>query len=601
MADYYTLLTTAGIAYETACKASGAPIKLSQMSIGDGNGAVYNPDATAKALKREVWRGDINSLLQDSSNSSWLVAEVSIPDDVGGWYVREAGIWTDTGILYAIVKVPESYKPVQATSGSGKEFYLRSIFQTSNASSVTLVVDSTIVKATRAWVTDYVAAELAKLDAKQSVRAATTAAITLSGAQTVDGVALVAGDLVLVKDQAAGKDNGLYTVANGAWTRAASADISAEVTPGMWVPVEEGTANGDSIWQLTTDAPIVLGTTALKFEAVSGPTGVSVGTYSRVTVDKRGRVTAGTNPTTLDGLGITLATQDQAEAGTDNAAPMTALRVFQAIAKKIGQATETVFGWLKIATAQQVADGTDDATAVTPKKLKTALSVKAPINAPTFTEKVTVNGQLVLSNASEDTPEIVWSAPSRAVYADLYNATWRMFHYTASNGVTDYPIQIDLVNKQATFNGNVNALGYVYAGNGTGVLSTDGNIYGSMWGGWLSNYLGNVKTTQAKAWASWNGVATTPVIYGSFNILSIVDNGTGDFTFNLITPLADTNYSVVGGGSNTGSEVLVNSIMEYTGAARATTYVRLLTYIINDGLTARKSDRTWNNFVLFGN
>lgn len=155
MADYYTLLTNAGIAYETACKAAGVPIKLAQISVGDGNGAVYNPDANAKALKREVWRGPLNALFQDEKNANWLMAEVTIPSDVGGWYVREAGLWTDTGILYAIVKYPESYKPVLATSGSGKEFYIRSIFETSNASIVTLLIDDTVVKATRAWVMDY--------------------------------------------------------------------------------------------------------------------------------------------------------------------------------------------------------------------------------------------------------------------------------------------------------------------------------------------------------------------------------------------------------------------------------------------------------------
>ncbi|MCS4246785.1 phage tail protein [Pseudomonas sp. BIGb0164] len=162
MADYYTLLTNAGIAYETACKAAGVPIKLAQISVGDGNGAVYNPDANAKALKREVWRGPLNALFQDEKNANWLMAEVTIPSDVGGWYVREAGLWTDTGILYAIVKYPESYKPVLATSGSGKEFYIRSIFETSNASIVTLLIDDTVVKATRAWVMDYLSAQLAK-------------------------------------------------------------------------------------------------------------------------------------------------------------------------------------------------------------------------------------------------------------------------------------------------------------------------------------------------------------------------------------------------------------------------------------------------------
>jgi phage-related tail fiber protein len=304
MADYYTLLTNAGIAYETACKAVGTPIKLSQISVGDGGGAVYNPAATATALKREVWRGPLNALFQDEKNPSWLLAEVTIPPDVGGWYVREAGIWTDTGILYAIVKYPESFKPVLATSGSGKEFYIRSIFETSNAALVTLLIDDTVVKATRAWVMSYLAEELGKLDGKQSVRVAATANVVLNGAQQIDDVAAVAGDRVLLPKQTLAKDNGLWVVANGDWVRASDASTSAKVAPGLAVIVEEGAVNGDSLWHLTTNGPITLGTTALAFEMLAGRTGIQPGTYKSLTVDKYGRATGGSNPETLAGFGI---------------------------------------------------------------------------------------------------------------------------------------------------------------------------------------------------------------------------------------------------------------------------------------------------------
>jgi phage-related tail fiber protein len=304
MADYYTLLTNAGIAYETACKATGTPIKLSQISVGDGGGAVYNPAATATALKREVWRGPLNALFQDENNPSWLLAEVTIPPEVGGWYVREAGIWTDTGILYAIVKYPESFKPVLATSGSGKEFYIRSIFETSNAALVTLLIDDAVVKATRAWVMSYLAEELGKLDGKQSVRVAATGNVVLNGAQQIDGVAVVAGDRVLLPNQTLAKDNGLWVVSNGDWMRASDASTSAKVTPALTVMVEEGTVNGDSLWHLTTNGPITLGTTALTFEMLAGRTGIQPGTYKSLTVDKYGRATGGSNPETLAGFGI---------------------------------------------------------------------------------------------------------------------------------------------------------------------------------------------------------------------------------------------------------------------------------------------------------
>ena len=123
----------------------------------------------------------------------------------------------------------------------------------------------------------YVDATKQGLDVKDSVRAATTANITLSGTQTIDGVALVAGDRVLVKDQTTGSQNGIYVVAAGAWTRTSDADTSAEVTPGMFTFVEEGTINADSGWVLTTNAAITLNTTALSFTQFSGAGSISAG------------------------------------------------------------------------------------------------------------------------------------------------------------------------------------------------------------------------------------------------------------------------------------------------------------------------------------
>ena len=110
------------------------------------------------------------------------------------------------------------------------------------------------------------------LDIKDSVRAATTANITLSGTQTIDGVALVAGDRVLVKNQTTASANGIYVVATGAWARATDADNTpgSEVHGGMFCFVTEGAANADSGWVLTTNDPVTLGTTNLAFTQFSG-------------------------------------------------------------------------------------------------------------------------------------------------------------------------------------------------------------------------------------------------------------------------------------------------------------------------------------------
>lgn len=146
---------------------------------------------------------------------------------------------------------------------------------------------------------------IAASDIKRTVQCATTGPIALSGLQTIDGVALTAGKRVLVKDQASAAQNWIYTVAAGAWVRALDANEGTECTPGHLIIVESGTANAGSVWQLSNTVAPVLGTTALNFVRVLGKTGVAAGTYRQVDVDNMGRVTGGTNPTTLAAYGIT--------------------------------------------------------------------------------------------------------------------------------------------------------------------------------------------------------------------------------------------------------------------------------------------------------
>ncbi|NBU33475.1 hypothetical protein EBZ38_11465 [bacterium] len=123
----------------------------------------------------------------------------------------------------------------------------------------------------------YVDAIRSGLDVKQSVRVATTGNITLSGVQTIDGVSVVAGDRVLVKDQNSYAQNGIYDVAVGNWSRSSDSDSANEVTAGMFTFVEEGSANADSGWVLTTNNPISLDTTGLVFTQFSGAGQITAG------------------------------------------------------------------------------------------------------------------------------------------------------------------------------------------------------------------------------------------------------------------------------------------------------------------------------------
>lgn len=198
----------------------------------------------------------------------------------------------------------------------------------------------------------YVDSLAAGLDVKASVRAATTAAVTLSGLQTVDGVALAGGDRVLVKNQAAAAANGLYVAGTGAWTRTGDADLWSEM-PGAFVFVEQGTVNADTGWVCTADAGGTLGTTAIGWSQFTGvgtlvagagivvtgnqvalaATAVTAGSYGSAgsvatfTVDAQGRLTAaGSAAIAIDAGAIATGTLATARLGSGTASASTFLR-----------------------------------------------------------------------------------------------------------------------------------------------------------------------------------------------------------------------------------------------------------------------------------
>lgn len=303
--QFFAILTDIGRAKQANATALGTTWTFAQMAVGDANGTEPIPNSSQTKLINERRRAPLNQVKVDPANANVIIAEQIIPESVGGWWVRELGLYDAAGDMVAVANCAPTFKPLLA-QGSGRTQVIRINLIVSNTANIELKIDPSVVLATREYVDLAVTEVMSRLDFKHSVLVATTANIVLSGIQTVDGVLLAADSRVLVKDQAQAKDNGIYVVpAAGAWKRAQDADASVEVTPGLFVTVEKGTANGDSVWQLVTDAPIVLGTTALTFEVVAGRTGIVAGTYRSLSVDKLGRVIAGTNPTTLAGAGIT--------------------------------------------------------------------------------------------------------------------------------------------------------------------------------------------------------------------------------------------------------------------------------------------------------
>lgn len=169
---YFGIVTRIGHGLITAALASGTTVHLTHVALGDGGGAPVAPTEDMLALVNEVHRAPINTLAQDAQNPALMWAEVVLPSNVGGWYVREAGILDDAGNLVAVAATPESYKP-ELAEGSGSEFVLKLPLVLTNTDAVTLKIDPTVVLASR----EHVAAMVAAHDEDGTAHAALRAAI----------------------------------------------------------------------------------------------------------------------------------------------------------------------------------------------------------------------------------------------------------------------------------------------------------------------------------------------------------------------------------------------------------------------------------------
>ena len=151
--EFFTILTAAGKTQIASALAEQKQIRLQTMVVGDGNGKYIEPTEIQTKVVHEVWRGQLNTLKIAPDNPAWVIAEAIIPEEVGGWYVREVGLLDTDGTLVAIGKFPETYKP-QLPAGASKQIVIRAVMEVTNADVVTLLIDPSVVMATREYVDD---------------------------------------------------------------------------------------------------------------------------------------------------------------------------------------------------------------------------------------------------------------------------------------------------------------------------------------------------------------------------------------------------------------------------------------------------------------
>jgi phage-related tail fiber protein len=207
MGNFYTLLTSTGINAIMAARASNSEVKLTKIAVGDGD---IIPSQDMTALKSEKHRFNINSIIQDIDNPNYLIVEGVIPSNVGGFYVSEVAIYTDQNTLFAIGSLPKTYKPL-LEEGSAKDLTIKIFLEVTNADSVTLKVDDTVVLATRKFVLSelkkyalingdetkrFKVADAVELNEAINKKQFDDNAVKLTGNQTIAGVKTFSSNIV---------------------------------------------------------------------------------------------------------------------------------------------------------------------------------------------------------------------------------------------------------------------------------------------------------------------------------------------------------------------------------------------------------------------
>ncbi len=157
MSTFKSVVTTLGQSRIAAAIAAGTDINITQLAVGDGNGKATTPVATQTKLVKEVYRTPLNSLKLDPTHGNWVIAEAVLSASVGGFWMREMGLFSSDGALIAVCNMADTYKPTLA-EGSGRTQTLRMVIAVSNTEAISLLIDDSVIMATEQYVNDLLAA-----------------------------------------------------------------------------------------------------------------------------------------------------------------------------------------------------------------------------------------------------------------------------------------------------------------------------------------------------------------------------------------------------------------------------------------------------------
>jgi hypothetical protein len=373
MAQFYTLLTL------------GNTIELTHLAVGDGGGSVPTPDSDRTSLINELRRAPINRVEVDADNPNWVVVEQVMPPDVGGWTIREIGVFDAAGDLIAYGNYPETYKPT-LDEGSGRTQTVRMVLQVSDTAAVTLRVDPSVVLATRKYVDDQRKAHEesrehpAATESAQGMIQRATSAQALAGS---DNTRAMTPSRVHEAFKQFGVGGRAPQIAGSIddFNRPGGAYFTVSSTPGTFpdaAPTNFGLLTVDYVtndvhhqtWRWMTNTQ----TSPRVFERMGFAGGQSPAWGPWREILHTGNFSL--LPAASESVAGVARVGSQAvvNQGSDDGHIVTPMKLKGWAAQWIKQATETAAGMLKVATQEQVAAGTNDETVVTPKKLRWGVS-----------------------------------------------------------------------------------------------------------------------------------------------------------------------------------------------------------------------------------
>ncbi|HCN5321704.1 TPA: phage tail protein [Escherichia coli] len=204
---YYAILTNQGAARLANATMLGSKLNLTQMAVGDANGVLPTPDQAQTKLINQKRIAPLNLLSVDPNNQSQIIAEQIIPENEGGFWIREIGLYDDEGVLIAVANCPETYKP-QLQEGSGRTQTIRMILVVTNTEAITLKIDPAVVLATRKYVDD-------KISEHEQSRRHPDASLTAKGFTQLSSATNSTSETLAATPKAV---KAAYDLANGKYT-----------------------------------------------------------------------------------------------------------------------------------------------------------------------------------------------------------------------------------------------------------------------------------------------------------------------------------------------------------------------------------------------